>query len=141
LVSSPGSDHSFHMTPHSAHLSALCPSYCYCIVYTTDGSPLSITGHGTLCSDSFHVSDVSLVPGLIMQLISAEQITDHGCRVIFDPDFCYILDRRTCHLVGTGPRRRDSQHLWELDWLCLPSVAPTSLTSPVVAASSTSSFY
>jgi hypothetical protein len=34
------------------------------------------------------------------------------------------------HLVGTGPQRCDSQHLWKLDWLCLPSTA-----------SSTSSFY
>jgi hypothetical protein len=35
---------SFHMTPHSAHLSSLCPSYRYCTVYTVDGSPLSIAG-------------------------------------------------------------------------------------------------
>jgi hypothetical protein len=36
-----------------------------------------------------------------MQLMSARQITDYDCRVILDPDFCYIQDRRTCHLVGT----------------------------------------
>jgi hypothetical protein len=38
-----------------------------------------------------------------MQLMSARQITDHDCRVILDPDFCYIQDRHTGHLVGTGP--------------------------------------
>jgi hypothetical protein len=35
---------SFHMTPHSAHLSTLCPSYCHCTVHTADGSPLSVAG-------------------------------------------------------------------------------------------------
>jgi hypothetical protein len=50
-----------------------------------------------------------------MQLMSAGQIADHDCRVILDPDVCYIQDRHTGHLVGTGPRRRDSQRLWELD--------------------------
>jgi hypothetical protein len=50
-----------------------------------------------------------------MQLMSVGQITDHDCRVILDPDFCYIQDHRTGHLVGTVPQRRDSQHLWELD--------------------------
>jgi hypothetical protein len=33
---------SFHMTPHSAHLFALCPSYHHCTVHTADGCPLSI---------------------------------------------------------------------------------------------------
>jgi hypothetical protein len=36
------SDASFHMTPHSAHLSSLRPSYRHCIVHTADGPPLSI---------------------------------------------------------------------------------------------------
>jgi hypothetical protein len=45
------------------------------------------------------------------------------------------------HLVGTGPRCRDSQLLWKLDRLCLPSAAPASLASPAVAASYSSSFY
>jgi hypothetical protein len=35
---------SFHMTPHSAHLSALHPSYRHCTVHTADGSPLSVVG-------------------------------------------------------------------------------------------------
>jgi hypothetical protein len=94
-----------------------------------------------LCSDSFHVPDLSLVPDLTIQLMSTGQITDHDYRVILDPDFCYIQDHRTDHLVGTGPRHRDSQRLWKLDWLCLSFTAPTSLASPTVTASSMSSFY
>jgi hypothetical protein len=35
--------------------------------------------------------------------MSVGQITDHDCRVILDPDICYIQDRYTGHLVGTGP--------------------------------------
>ncbi|BAH92100.1 Os03g0285066 [Oryza sativa Japonica Group] len=49
-------------------------------------------------------------------------------------------DRCTGQLVGTGPRRRDSQRLWELDWIHLPSTASASLVGSVFAASSTSSF-
>jgi hypothetical protein len=94
---------SFHMTPHSAHLSSLRPSSRHCIVHTADGSPLSVPGQGTLSSDSFHVPDVSLIPDLTMQLMSTGQIVDHDCRVILDPDVCYIQDHHTCHLVGTDP--------------------------------------
>jgi hypothetical protein len=106
---------SFHMTPHSAHLSSLRPSSRHCIVHTAYGSPLSVAGQGTLSSDSFHVPNVYIVPDLTMLLMSAGQITDDDCRVILDPDVCYIQDRRTGHLVGTGPRRHNSQHLCELD--------------------------
>jgi hypothetical protein len=103
------------MTPHSAHLSSLRPSSHHCTVYTADGSPLSVARQGTLSSNYFHVPDVSLVPDLTMKLMSAGQIADHDCRVILDPNVCYIQDRCTGHLVGTSPRRRDSQRLWELD--------------------------
>jgi hypothetical protein len=104
----PNSGASIHMTPNSAHLSSLCPSYRHCTIQTTDGSPLSIAGQSTLCSNFFRVHDVSLVPDLTMQIMSARQITPHDCRVILDLGFFYIQDRRTGHLVGTSPRHRDS---------------------------------
>jgi hypothetical protein len=69
--------------------------------------------------------------------MSAGQVTNDDCRVILDPDFCYIQDHHMGHLVGTGPRRHDSQRLWELDWLRLPSATSA---SPAIAASSTLSF-
>jgi hypothetical protein len=75
-----------------------------------------------------------------MQLMSAGQIADHDCRVILDPDICYIQDRCTGHLVGTSPHRRDSHRLWELDWLHLPSAVSVSSVSSACAASSTLSF-
>jgi hypothetical protein len=58
------------MTPHSAHLSSLHPSYRYCVVHTADASPLSVAGQDTLSSNSFYVPDISLVPDLTMQLMS-----------------------------------------------------------------------
>jgi hypothetical protein len=79
-------DASFYMTPHSVHLSSLRPSR-HCIVHTVNGSPLSVAGQCTVSSDSFHVSDVSLVLDLTMQLMSAGQIADHDCRVILDAIF------------------------------------------------------
>jgi hypothetical protein len=95
------------MAPHSTHLSSLRSS-CHLIVHTTDIS-LLVVGQSTLCFDSFHVPVVSLVPDLTMQLMSARQITDHGW--LLDPNVCYTQDRRTGHLVGIGPRCRDSQRL------------------------------
>jgi hypothetical protein len=32
-----------------------------------------------------------------------EPLHTQGCRVILDPDVCYIQDHRTGHLVDTGP--------------------------------------
>jgi hypothetical protein len=93
----------FHITPHCAHLSSLRHSSRHYFVHTADGSSLSIARHDTLSSDSFHVPDVSLVPDLTMQLMSAGQIADHDWRVILDPNVYYIQDRRIGHLVGTGP--------------------------------------
>jgi hypothetical protein len=128
------------MTHHSAHLSTICSSYCHLTVQTVNDLPLSVAGHGTLCSDSFYVPDVSLVPDVTMQLMSAGWIIGHDCHVILDPDFCYIQDRRTVIWLVLAPQRCASKHLWELDWLRLPSIAPTSLVSPAVVASFTSSF-
>ncbi len=129
---------SFHMTHDRSSLSSICSPLVPTTVHTADGTPLAVVGRGTLSTSSFSVPAVSYVPKLAMQLMSAGQLTDHGCRVILDSDSCCVQDRRTGLLVGTGPRRRDSRRLWELDWLRLPSAAPASLLAS--AASSTVSF-
>jgi uncharacterized oligopeptide transporter (OPT) family protein len=43
-----------------------------------------------------------------MQLLSVGQITYHGCCIILESDSCCVQDLHTGHLVGIGPRRRDS---------------------------------
>jgi hypothetical protein len=132
---------SFHMTPDSSQLSSLSSLNHPLVVQTADGTSLPVTGRGVLSTSSFHVPTVSHVPNLTMQLKSAGQITDHGCRIILELDSCCVQDIRTGLLVGIGPRCHDSQSLWELDWLRLPSstVASPSSTSPapVVVASAT----
>jgi hypothetical protein len=50
-----------------------------------------------------------------MNLFTASQLTDSGCRVILDADSCAVQDRRTQALVGASPRSRDAPGLWELD--------------------------
>ena len=60
-----------------------------------------------------------------MQLMSIDQITDHGCHIILESD--------------TGPRLHDSQRLWELDWLHLPSATLTPPSSKPTAFASTAS--
>jgi hypothetical protein len=50
-----------------------------------------------------------------MQFMFVGHIIDHDCRVILDPDFSYIQNSRTGHLVITGPHHHDSHRIWELD--------------------------
>jgi hypothetical protein len=109
-------------------------------VLTADGTSLLISSRGTLSTSSFSVPDISHVPCLKMNLFSASQLTDSGCRVILDADSCAVQDRHTQVLVGAGPRRRDSSGLWELDWLRVPSAATSPASSPAVVASVTGSF-
>jgi hypothetical protein len=106
---------SFHMTPDPTYLSSMSSPHSSSLVHTADGTSLPVVGRGTLTTSSFHVPTVSHVPQLTMQLMSAGQITDHGCRIILEADSCSVQDIHTGLLVGTGPRHRDSQGLWELD--------------------------
>jgi hypothetical protein len=81
--------------------------------------------------------------GKYLGMLSAGQITDHGYRIILEFDSYCVQDLCTGLLVGTGPRCRDSQRLWELDWLRLPSstlvhLAPSSPASVSVASPTTS---
>jgi hypothetical protein len=122
------------MTPDCTQLSSLSSIDHPLVVQKADGTSLPVTGRGVLSTSSFHVPTVSHVPNLTMQLMSAGQITDHGCRIILESDSCCVQDLRTGLRVGTGPRRHDSQRLWELNWLRLPS---STSPAPVVAASAT----
>ena len=131
---------SFHMSSDSSVLSSLRPLDSPVNVLTADGTSLPVASRGILSTPSFSVPSVSHVPRLTMNLFSAAQLTDSGCRVILDTDSCSIQDRRTKALVGAGPRRRESEGLWEVDWLCVPSAATTSASSHALAASSSASF-
>ena len=128
------------MTFESSSLSALRSLPSPVRVFTADGTSLPVSSRGTLSTSSFFVPDISHVPLLKMNLFSASQLTDSGCRIILDADSCVVQDRRTQALVGAGPRSHDSSGLWELDWLRVPSAATSSVSSSPVVASTTSSF-
>jgi hypothetical protein len=59
---------SFHMTHESTHLDSLSSLHSLVYVKTVDGTPLPVVGQGTLYTSSFHVSFISHVPQLHLQL-------------------------------------------------------------------------
>jgi hypothetical protein len=128
------------MTSDSSLLSDIRSLISPVSVLMADGTSLPVSSRGTLSTSSFSIPDISLVPRLTMNLFSASQLTNSGCRVILDADSCAIQDRRTHALVGAGPRSCDAPGLWELDWLRVPSAATSLASSPAVVASATSSF-
>jgi hypothetical protein len=76
-----------------------------------------------------------------MNLFSAAQLTDSGCRVIFDADSYYVQNHRSKALTGAGSRRRDSLSLWDLfEWLCVPSAHTTTITTSSRALAASASF-
>lgn len=127
------------MTIDSTHLTSLSSSILHVSIQTANGTSLPVTSRGTLSILSFHIPAVSHVTKLVMQLMSAGHITDHDCRIILEPDLCCVQDRRTGTLVGTGPRCLDSQHLWELDWLHLPSTSTASISQSTTTTNATAS--
>jgi hypothetical protein len=131
---------SLYMTSDSSLLSAIRSLISPVRVLTADGTSLPVSSRGTLSTSSFSVPDISLVPRLKMNLFSASQLTDSGCRVILDADSCAIQDCRTQALVGADPRSRDALGLWELDWLRVPSAATSPASSHALVASATTSF-
>ena len=110
---------SFHMTFDATHLHSYRPVPSDLRIMIADGTILPITSRGLLHTSHFRVPDVAYIPKLSMNLISASQLTSHGCLVIFDEFECRVQDRLTGTLLGTGRRRSG---VYVLDRLCLPSV-------------------
>jgi hypothetical protein len=83
------------MTFDSSILSVLHSLVSPINVLTADGTSFPISSRGTLSTSSFSVPDISHVPRLKMNLFSASQLTDSGCRVILYVDSCAVQDRHT----------------------------------------------
>jgi hypothetical protein len=81
---------SFHTTHDSTYLDSLSSLHSHVPIKTADDTPLPVVSQSTLSTSSFHVSFVSHVPQLHLQLFSTSQITDHSCRVILDSDICFV---------------------------------------------------
>jgi hypothetical protein len=128
---------SFRVTSDQSQLAACKPITDGVSIQTADGTSCSITHRGSLYSKNFSVPDVSLVPQLSMNLLSVGQIADHNCFIGFDDSSCFIQDRQSGAVIGTGHRRRGAPSLYILDTLRLPS--STACVSSV-SSSSPSSF-
>jgi len=126
----------------STQLSSLSSVDHPLVVQTAHGTSISVAGRGVLSTSSFHVPTVLHVPNLTMQLMSARQITNYGCRIILELDSCCVQDPCMGLLIGTRPRRHGSQRLWELDWLRCPSftVASPSSSSPALVVTASPTF-
>jgi len=112
---------SFHVTSDSSQLVDCKTVHDGASVQTTDDTSCSITHQGSLSNAHFTVPNVSLVPQLSINLLSVGQITDQNCFIGFDYSSCFVQDRRSGIVIGTGHRCRGSSKLYILDTLCLPS--------------------
>lgn len=117
------------MSLDSSTFSSLSSLHFLVHVLTTDGTPLLVASRGILSTSSFSVPDVSHVARLTMDLFSAGQLSNSGSCVILDVDSSSSQHHRTHALAGAGPRRCDSQILWKLDWLFVPSATTTTVVS------------
>jgi hypothetical protein len=63
---------------------------------------------------------------LSMDLLSVGQITDHNCFVGFDDSSCFVQDRRTWDVIGTGRHCKAAPRLYILNTLHLPSSTASS---------------
>jgi hypothetical protein len=125
------------VTSDQSQLAACKPITDGVSIQTADGTSCSITHRGSLYSKNFSVPDVSLVPQLSMNLLSVGQIADHNCFIGFDDSSCFIQDRQSGAVIGTGHSRSGAPSLYILDTLRLPS--STACVSSV-SSSSPSSF-
>jgi hypothetical protein len=126
---------SFHVTSDRSQLGTCMPITDGASVQTADGTSCPVTYKGSLCNSQFSISDISLVPKLSMDLLSIGQITDHNYFVGFDSSSCFIQDRQSGTVIGTGHRCRDSSRLYVLDSLHLPSARITHVSSAAYTVS------
>jgi hypothetical protein len=88
-------------------------------VQTVNGTLCHVNHKGALSNSNFNVSNIFFVPELSMDLLSVGQITYHNCFVGFDDSSCFVQDRRTGDVIGTGRRRRSAPRIYILDTLRL----------------------
>ncbi|BAH93941.1 Os07g0500000 [Oryza sativa Japonica Group] len=127
---------SFHMACDDSWLTSCRPIANGATIHTADGTLCKVTHQGAISAPRFAVPDVSLVPKLSMNLISVGQITDKNCFVGFDDTSCFVQDRHSGAVVGTGHCQKGSSGLYILDNLNMPSSSTGTpiVTSPVCSS-------
>ncbi|WVZ92005.1 hypothetical protein U9M48_038104 [Paspalum notatum var. saurae] len=128
---------SFHVTSDQSQLASCKPVMDGVSVQTADGTSCSITHQGSLCDSRFSVPNVSFVPQLSMNLLSVKQVTDLNC-FGFDDSSCFVQDRQSGAMIGSGRCHKGSPSLYVLDTLRLPSptMSPSHVSSTTLVSAS-----
>ncbi|KAG8371524.1 hypothetical protein BUALT_Bualt13G0096600 [Buddleja alternifolia] len=110
-----------HMSPDFSAFISISSDPQSTSVVTADGTPMSLTGIGTIHTSTISLPDVYCIPKLHINLASAGQICDFSCFVGLFENSCYVQDLKSKRVIGTG--RRKGKGLYVLDELHLPTHA------------------
>ncbi|CAN0840535.1 Retrovirus-related Pol polyprotein from transposon RE1 [Linum grandiflorum] len=69
-----------------------------------DGSRLQVKGIGHMVHQQLSLLDTLFVPKLVPNLVSVGQLTEDGCRIIFDATGCTVQDTKTGREIGRGSK-------------------------------------
>ena len=122
----------YHMTPHSSLFFELKPTPHLLSIRIANGSTMSGHNIGSVSTSNLSVPGVFNVSDLSYNLFSVGQLAELGYRIIFDYSGCIVQDPRTRQELGTGLR---VGHMFPVDNLRLPLVAPISVATTAVVSS------
>ena len=122
-----------HMTPHSSLFSKLDPAPHPLNIHIVDGSTMHGNSLGFVSTSNLSVPRVFHVPDLSYNLCFVGQLVELEYRLIFYYSGYIVQDPRTGQELGTGPI---VGHMFPMDSLHLPPVAPISVVVVAAAVSS-----
>ena len=122
-----------HMTPHSSLFSKLDPAPHPLNILIADGSTMHENSLGFISTFNLSVPEVFHVPDLSYNLCFVGQLAELGYRLIFYYSGCILQDPMTRQELGTNPKVR---HIFPMDNLHLPPVAPISVAAAAAVISS-----
>ena len=101
-------------------------------IRTTNGSTMFGHNIGSILTSNLSVPRVFNVSNLSYNLFSVGQLAELSYRITFDYSECIVQDPRTRQELRTSPGVR---RMFPVDNLCLPPVAPVSVTSTATIVS------
>ena len=121
-----------HMTHHLSLFSELKPAPHPLNIHTANGSTMSSHNIGFVSTSNLSVPGVFNVLDLSYNLFFVGQLAELGYRIIFDYSRCIVQDPRMGQELGTGLR---VGHMFPMDNLLLPLVAPVSVAAATTVSS------
>ena len=122
-----------HMTSHPFLFSQRAPAPHSLNICIVNGS--IIFGHniGSILTSNLSIPRFFNVPNISYNLFSVGQLTKLGYRITFNYSGYIVQDWRMGQELGTGPR---VEHMFPMDNLHLPHVAPVSIVTTTTTVSS-----